>query len=153
MLTKRDLRWTWKLFSLFSKLMWIPVTFKPVMSGGHGSQMESGDISIWRRIGFKIVQVLFMCQSLFVTIRTLEYVSYGNSGFFGEKSDDADLDWDYVPILLCFTASYLSYNAVAYLIFHAGRELNTKVFNEFIRLLGKTNSQRKSLYLVSLVNM
>ena len=149
MLTKRDLRWTQKFFSFYSKLMWIPVTFKPVMmmSGGGGGQMETGRISIWRRIGFKLTQLLVTCQTLFISLRTLEYVIGGDAGSFGEGSADEDgdeleLDWDIVPIILCFTIGYHTGNVLAYSIFDAQRELNTKVFNEFIKLRGKIRAQK-----------
>ena len=143
MLTKRDLRWTFGFFTLYSKLMWIPVTFKPVMLGGDGAQIESEKISIWRRIGFKMAQILIACQTLFISIRTLEYVSVGDRGFFGEESVDVDvnLDWDFVPFII--TQSFLTANAIANLVFVAGRELNGKVFNEFIRLRGKVQSTEK----------
>ena len=74
MLTKKDLRWTTKFFSLYSKSCLIPVTFTPVMLGGGGDQMKSEKISIWRRIGFKMTQLLFTCQTLFISFCTLEYV-------------------------------------------------------------------------------
>ena len=88
MLTKKDLRWTNKFFSIYSILMVIPVTFKPVMLGGDGGQMESGSVSNWRRIGFKITQSLALCQTLFIIFRTLEYMVGGN----------LDLNWDFVPV-------------------------------------------------------
>ena len=101
MLKKRDLRWTQKFFFLYSKLMWIPVTFKPAILGGGGGQMETGSISIWRRIGFKMIQVSLASHALFISFRTLEYVCWGDAGFFGEGSKgnvDVDLNWDFVPI-------------------------------------------------------
>ena len=69
MLTKRDVRWTTKFFSIYSKLMLIPFTFTPVMLGGGGGQIESGPISIRRWIGFKMTQLLYLCQALFITVR------------------------------------------------------------------------------------
>ena len=145
MLTKRDLRLTQAFFSLHSKLMWIPFTFKPVMLGGDGGQMENGRIPIRRRIGFKMTQLLVTCQGLFVSYRTLEYMTCGDEGFFGEgqgRSDDEKgehLNWDFVPIMLIGTSYYLTLDAVPYLIFDLGRQLNSKIVNEFIKLRGKTN--------------
>ena len=145
-MTKHDLRWTRWFFSLYSKLMWIPVTFKPVMLGGDGGQMETGEISIRRRIGFKMTQLVFTCQTLFMTIRTLEYVTYGDAGFFGQEPGHdvklkLKLDWDLVPAMLVGTSAYLNANVMTYLMFDAQRELNRKVFNEFIRLRGKAQSR------------
>ena len=121
--------------------MWIPVTFKPVMLGGGGGQIESAEISIWRKIGFKVTQAMVTCQVLFVSLRTLEYVRWGDAGFFGDESKDVnvDLNWDFVPVMLIATESYLIWNTIFFLVFDAGRELNRKIFNEFIRLRGKTN--------------
>ena len=125
--------------------MWIPFTFTPVMLGGGGGQIESGKISIWRKIGFKINQILALCQALFISVRTLEYVKCGDAGFLGVKGSkdvnvnvDVDLNWDFVPIMLILMEAYLALNAIAYVTFDVGRELNAKVFNEFIRLWGKT---------------
>ena len=137
MLTKRDLRWTQKFFDLYSNLMLIPVTFQPVMLGGGGGLMESGKISIWRRIGFKMSQLLFTCQTLFVFIRTFEYVKYGDAGFFGRGS--GHLNWDFVPVMIIGSVAYLVYDVIGHLIFDVGRELNKKVFNEIFKLRGKAN--------------
>ena len=84
---------------------------------------------------------MFMCQTLFISYRTLEYVRCGDTGFFGED-ENGDLDWDFVPIMLCFTAYYLISDTIAYLLFDVGRELNRKVFNEFINLRGKNKDQK-----------
>ena len=127
--------------------MWIPVTFKSVMLGGdgvgHGGHMESEGISIWRRIGFKMIQVLFALQTVFISFRTLEYLKCGDAGFFGgQRSDDdedVELNWDFVPIMLIATKSYLTYDAFGALIFDVGPALNAKIFNELIRLWGTTN--------------
>jgi len=127
-------------FVFYSKWMWIPVTFKPVMLGGDGGQMESGSISIWRRIGFKMTQLLLTGNTLFVSYRTLEYVKCGDAGFFGERSNEKlGLDWDFVPMMFMMMVYYVTWDAVAYFLYDAQRGLNTKVFNEFIRLRGKTN--------------
>jgi len=71
----------------------------------------------------------------------LEYVKYGDAGFFGEvsKNEDGDLDRNIVPIMLIFTAIYITLNSMGYFVFDVVRELNSKVFNEFIRLRGKTD--------------
>ena len=132
-------------FSLYSKLMWIPFTFTPVMLGGGGGQIESGTISIWRKIGFKMTQILFACQALFVAFRTLEYMRWGDAGFFGEESkENVNLNWDFVPIMVIFATGFMTYDVNAYFIFDVGRELNRKVFNEFIRLRGKIDEQRNN---------
>ena len=107
--------------------------------------MKSGEISIWRRIGFKVTQILFTGQAMFISFRTLEYMKYGDAGFFGEKLDDeedVDLDWDFVPMMLIATLCYLTADVNVYLIFDAGRELNRKVFNEIVRLRGKPIAHR-----------
>ena len=91
-----------------------------------------------------MTQICAAYQSLFISIRTLEYLRYGDAGFFGEASDDdeeLDLDWDFVPIMLNYTLNYLIVDVNVYFIFDAGRELNTKVFNEFIKLRGKATTK------------
>ena len=139
MLTKRDLRWTQKLFSVYSKLMLVPVTFKPIMLVWGGGQIESGEITISRKIGFKIAQILFACQTFFLFYRTLEYVIVGDGGFFSEESDkeNVNFDWDFFPVMLIWTAGYVTWGTAPYFIFESVRELNIKVFNETIKLRGK----------------
>ena len=56
--------------------------------------------------------------------------------------EDVDLDWDFVPLMLIFTASYLTVNTIAYLLFDAARELNRKVFNEIVKLCGTSNQEK-----------
>jgi len=88
-----------------------------------------------------MIQVSLASHALFISFRTLEYVCWGDAGFFGEGSKgnvDVDLNWDFVPIMLILMEAYLALNAIAYVTFDVGRELNAKVFNEFIRLWGKT---------------
>ena len=154
MLTKRDLRWTTKFFSIYSKLMIIPFTFTPVMLGGGGGQIESGPISCWRKIGFKMTQILVVCQTVFISVRTLEYMKYGDAGFFGEEpTEDLDLNWDFVPMLLSTSLYFLALNAIASLVFDVSRELNRKVFNELIRLRGKADGRKthKNHYIVKII--
>ena len=55
-----------------------------------------------------------------------------------------------MPIMIITTEAYLILDAIAFLIFDANRELNRKVFNEFVRLRGKTNEQ-KNHYLPSYI--
>ena len=121
-------------FSLYSKLLFIPVTFQPMMLGGCGGLIESGEISIRRQIGFKIIQILAFCQTLFVFIRTLEYVKYGDGS--------GDLDWDIVPVMLIATVVYFIVHFNVYCIFDAGQDLTMKVYNEIIRLHGKPSHQK-----------
>ena len=103
--------------------------------------MRSEKISIWRRLGFKIVQFLFTCQTWFIAFRTLDCVT-GISRFLGgDDEQDVDLDWDFVPMMLCFTVGYLTTDAFTYFIFDAGRGLNTIIYNEIIKLRGKTNTR------------
>ena len=92
MLVQKDLKWNYKTFNFQSALGLFPVTFKPVLLGG---EMESEESSIWRRIAFKSWQILFASESLFISVRTLDYVTGGV--FFG---GDGELDWDIVPLML-----------------------------------------------------
>ena len=63
--------------------------------------MESEKTSIWRRLGFKIAQILHAGQTWFILFRTLDYVTGVSSVFFGEgDEEDVDLDWDFVPIMV-----------------------------------------------------
>ena len=127
MLSKVDLRWIYSLFSLYSKLLVIPVTFKPALLG---SLMESEDLSIWRRTGFKITQILMISATLFFSFRTLEHVILGNGG---------SLDWDFFPIMLSLSFAHLVLNVLATLIFDKRRELNTITYNTILKLYGNKN--------------
>ena len=128
MLTKEDLKWTQKFLCLYSKLGIIPVTFKPTILGEGAEEMRIGKISIVRRIQFKLSQILFTCQTLFISFRTLDYATGG------EKKE---LDWDLVPMMLIFSATYLIFDVLNHMIFDSNRELNTKVHNEILKLRGK----------------
>ena len=104
MLTKEDLRWTTRFLSLYSEFGVIPVTFKPskgILGEGAG-EMKTGQISIWKRAGFKLTQILLTLHALFISCRTFEYASGGGSvGDGGEEEEDKEgqvLDWDLVPI-------------------------------------------------------
>ena len=132
MLTKRDLKWTTKFFSVYSQLMWIPVTFRSEMLGVGAGEMRTS--SILRRIGFKVVQILFTCHTFFMSCRTLDYMSGGGSS----GSDvDGNLDWDMVPMMIILAGAYVIVEVIGYLIFDSGRELNTIVYNEYLKLRGK----------------
>ena len=58
----------------------------------------------------------------------------GSSG----TNADGDLDWDLVPIMLILSTSYVTIEIIGYLIFDFGRELNTKIYNESLKLRGKS---------------
>ena len=107
--------------------------------------MESGPISVSRRIGFKMTQLLVYGHALFVSIRTLEYMTCGDGGFFEERSDGEGLalNWDIVPMMLIGTLFYVIVDINLYFVLDARRELNTKVFNEIVRLRGKPNTTKK----------
>ena len=127
MLTKRDLRWAYKLLTFYSGLLIIPVKFKPFILGEGEGQMRSEKSSIWRRIGFKIVQILTTCHFLFMSFRTLDYIN----------ETDVDGNLDFVPIMLILTVGYVTVEVIAYLIFVSGLELNSKVYNESLKIRGK----------------
>ena len=93
MLTELDLRWNYKTFNFQSALGLFPVKLKPVLLGG---EMESEESSVWRRIRFKSWQILFASESLFISVRTLDYVTGGRFLFGG----DGELDWDIVPLMV-----------------------------------------------------
>ena len=141
MLTKEDLKWTYKCLSLYSKLGIIPVTFKPAGILGEGAgEMRTGEVSIWKRVGFKLTQTLFTSQTLFISFRTLEYVT---QGVFLEDGgqQDTDLDWDLVPMLLIFTDGYLTFDVTTHFIFDFGRQLNAKIYNEILKLRGESKAE------------
>ena len=129
MLTKADLEWTHKGFSLYSKLMLIPVSFKdPIMGCQMVAEIES---TIWRPIGFKLYQISFTLHSLFMSFRTFEYARSGKAG-------DEDLDfWDFVPVMLFLSGAYLTFDYIVHLIFDSSRAMNTKIYNEILKLFGK----------------
>ena len=129
MLTQKDLRWNYKSFSLYSKLNLLPFTFKPNFLLGRPQQMECEGSSIWRESVFKLIQVLFTAQACFISFRTAQNAS----------GDDkkADLDWDFVPIMLILSAAHLNINLLAYFTFDGAPELNTKIYNEILKLRGK----------------
>ena len=92
--------------------------------------MESANSSIWRRLGFKIVQAMVTCHTFFISFRTLEYAT-------GGRDKDGHLDWDLIPMMFCFTTGYVTLEFVAYLVLDSGRSLNTKVYNEILKLRGE----------------
>ena len=95
--------------------------------------MRSEESSIWRRIGFKVVQILLACHTFFISFRTLDYVTGSGSGSSGTDKDedgDMDMDMDLVPMMLSFTAVYPTIPIIGSIIFDAGRSLNTKVYNQ-----------------------
>ena len=97
--------------------------------------------SIWRRVGFKIVQALMTCHTFCMSFRTLKYMSgTGSSG---------NLDWDLVPLMLIFTTGYITVDEVGYLVFNFGLELNTKVYNESLKLRGN----KKHNYFKTILNV
>ena len=100
--------------------------------------MRTGEISIGRRVGFKLFQMMFTCQTVFISYRTLDYATAGTMTMETEDGtgDDDDLDWDIVPMMLIFTACYLVTDILIHLIFDVGRELNSKVYNEILKLRG-----------------
>ena len=98
MLTKEDLKWTQKFLCLYSKLGIIPVTFKPTILGEGPEEMRIGKISIVRRIQFKLSQILFTCQTLFISFRTLDYAT-GGVCREDDGEENKDLDWDSGPVL------------------------------------------------------
>ena len=131
MLTKRDLRPTYKTFNFFSSLNLFPISFKPILLGG---QMESGKSSIWKRIGFKMWQVLLTAQTLFILSCTLSYVTGVGFGLSGRT---VDVDWDFFPMILILLKSSLAVNLSNFLMFDPGRELTRNIYNEIIKLRGK----------------
>jgi len=140
MLTKKDLKWTNLFLSIYSKLGIIPATFKPDVLGKGAGQMQSGKISIRKRITFKLAQMLLTGHSVFILFRTLEYATGGGlvGGKYGEKEEEEDevLDWDLVPMMLIFTNSFLTMDVTTHLIFNYARQLNVKVYNEILKLRG-----------------
>ena len=85
-------------------------------------------------------QVLITCHTFFFSFRTLEYTSW---------KDGNNLDWDLVPIMLMFIIGYAPFQVIAYLIFDSGREINTKVYNESLKLRGENNN---NIYLAFYLN-
>ena len=131
MLIKSDLRWNLKFFSLFSKLNLIPVSLK---SGILIGQMENHDKSqIGSFIGFKLWQTLCGCYSIFLSTRTLDYVIGVGSG-----AKELGLDFlDFVPFMLMLCGGFSTVSITGHLIFDSGRELNTMIYNETLKLCGK----------------
>jgi len=127
MLTQKDLRWNYQSFSFYSKLNLLPVTFKPNFLLGGPRQMECEGSSIWREIGFKLIQIMFTAQTCFISFRTAQNAS----------GEDKEADWDFVPIMLILSASHLNINFLTYFTFDCFSELNTKIYNEILKLRGK----------------
>ena len=127
MLTRADLRWIDKLFSLYSKLTIIPVKFKPGHLGGHMENESINSPLIGKRVGFKIYQLLASYQASFISFRTLNYVT----------GTDGELDWDFVPMMISASTVFLSISLIGHFLFDSVRTLNTKVYNENRKLRGK----------------
>ena len=127
MLTPNNLRWNYQSFSLYSKLNLIPVRFIQNFLLGGSRPMDSQGSSVWKRIGFKLVQVSFLSQTLFVSIRT-------GLGAHGSGHED---DGAFVPIMIIMTGAYLSMCFITFFTFDSERALNTKIYNEILKLRGK----------------
>jgi hypothetical protein len=120
MLTRLDLKWNYATFSVLSNLNLIPVIFN-----GLTGQMENQK-SVWKKIQFKLWQLLFLSQTIFMTIRT------GRSAFFtGYQSV-----WDFTPIMVIFCTGYITTFSMFYTMFDSGRDLNMKVYNEILKIRG-----------------
>ena len=138
MLTKLDLKWTCKLFSLYTKLGIIPVTFKPLTVGEGSGQMRNEVSSIWRRIGFKIIQILIASHISFISFRTLEYTKTGRgSSGTNAAGNPIGLDLDLVPMMVVVLAIFATAEVISYLIFDAAQQLNIQVYNQSLKLRGK----------------
>ena len=127
MLTPGDLRWNYKSFSLYSKLNLIPVSFSPNYLWGQPGLMDSENCPFWRQLGFKLVQLSFIGQTLFVSIRTGQ----------GAKASGHEVDGAFVPIMFIVSGAYLTIALVSYFTFDSGRALNTKIYKEILKLRGK----------------
>ena len=135
MLTKGDLRWNDKVFSLYSDLMLLPVTFRPDSMWEGAGEMRTEKSSIWRRIAFKFFQIVVNCDTFFMAFRILECM------MGGDERDDADLDWDLLPMMIIFFSGYLTVDVNTYFIFDSGRQLNIKIYNELRKLRGKKTQE------------
>ena len=120
MLTRLDLKWNYLAFSLLSKLNLIPVNFNELTG-----QMENQK-SIWKKIQFKLWQLLFLSQTIFMSIRT------GQSAFFAGGQSD----WDFTPIMVISCTAYIAAFSTIYTMFDSGRDLNIKVYNEILKIRG-----------------
>jgi hypothetical protein len=129
MLTGSDLRWNYAIFRLASHLCLLPVMFDRRRHGDDGTDhMETTtNISIWRKVVYKMWYIFAMIQIILMVFRT------GQSIFL--PSSDETTDWNFMPvnIIFCF-AYYLAYEMTRFVFAMEQRELNTKVYNEIIRI-------------------
>jgi len=123
MLSRWDLRWVYRSFNLSSALHLFPVMFEPSLIPG--GKMECGEISMGKGIGFKFHQLIFTCQMLFISSRTLQYTSA-----------ETEFDWDFVPIMLIFTGGFWTMNSMAHTMFKSCWGLTVKMYNEILKLRG-----------------
>ena len=120
MLTRHDLRWTYKIFQIGSALNVFPVTFEPVTG-----QMKSQDSGLKKCI-FKIWQTLGFCHIFYLTLRTI---------YTGHFSGSTYRDFLSLMIILCVT--FLGIFRYTDFIFVTRIEANVKVYNELLRIRGE----------------
>ena len=137
MLTPNNLKWSYKSFSLYSKLNLMPVRFSLDFLWGRPSLMDAENCPRWRQLSFKLVQILFVGQTLFVSIRTGQ----------GVHECGRDGDWEFIPIMIILTGAYLTITFVSYFTFDSGRALNTKIYNEILKLRGTHSTFQYHFYL------
>ena len=132
MLTKKDLRWNYTAFSLYSKLNLIPVKFIPNFLLGGPRQMDSEASSLWRKMAFKLIQILYTAHTIFMSFRSVQCA-------VSERKEEtgAELNSEFVPIMLILSFGYFTFDLFLHFTFGSGRALNSKIYNEILKLRGK----------------
>ena len=121
MLTRHDLRWSYKIFQVLSAMNIFPVTFDPVTG-----QM-SRQTSMWRNVIFKIWLLLGLTHIFYIAMRT------GQAIFLSESATHKD----FFPMMSIILFGFLTFFLFLYLPFGPGIVENVAVFNEILRMRGK----------------
>ena len=120
MLTRHDLRLTYKIFQVGSALNIFPVTFDPVTG-----QMKSQESRL-RRFIFKIWQTLGFSHISYIILRTVQ------AGYFSESTYS-----DVIPLMITLCTAFSGIFIYTNFIFVTRAQENVKVYNELLRIRGE----------------
>ena len=120
MLTRHDLRWSYKIFQVGSALNIFPVTFDPVT--GRMKSQKSG----LRRFIFRIWQTVGLSHIFYIVLRTVQ------TGLSSETKYR-----DFTPLMLTLCVIFTGFFLYTDFMFLKRVEENVKVYNELLRIRGE----------------
>ena len=131
MLTKWDLRWVYRWTRFCSKLNLLPVTFDPV-TGQIRRQR-----TVWRNVMFHVWILLGLAHNFFMVARTVHVIILSES----------DTYRDFIPMIVIICHGFLTCTTILYLPVVTGAEENFIVFNEILRIRGKSYKKNNKIWI------